>query len=246
MRFSDKKLKLGLYVYYSAFSLIIFILTAVCEQILPTQTLVKSLILFSCFVFIGGVCIYIVNQSIKKPIIAFILGALAIGLLVLYLTGDYKENYDMNIYNQYRSNLNKYSDTPERKDFELNTGIDDKGLIHATLWQTVIQEGLIQKDFPLMIEGIYIWWLCFNNDFYEKYDRIYRPVEPDYKFLPGDVTLINNHICVFYKDNGNCHIWMTCDKCVRKLYFYNKNYLDKSAKVYRVIKFCEINRQKSK
>ncbi|MBQ0105566.1 MAG: hypothetical protein KBT47_05980, partial [Armatimonadetes bacterium] len=157
---------------------------------LPTNFWVKSLIVLSCVTFSAGILIYIINESIKKPIISVIMITMILALFGLYVfKADKTEKY--NLSQRYANRIIRYEGSEYGKGFEIRGKTDSAGLVHS-LWSSMVLAGESKRDFLLMAKGFRLWLLDLEN--YDlRADRygFFDPVSEENPRL-GDVC--------FYKD----------------------------------------------
>lgn len=209
MNFSGKKLTISFYGYFSSLIIFLFIITGICERVLPTGGFVKCLIILSILFFFGGILVYIINESRQKPIISVILIAMILSLAGLYYFG--KSDTDKyNLKERYVNRLLIYKNVPVKEGFEIKTAIDTWGLVHS-FWYPMVKTGILKRNMPLVYSGFYLWLKDFHNyNLKEDTFRCFEPVSQKKSTQAGDIWIDGEkvRICLFANEKKKEYKWI--------------------------------------
>lgn len=209
MKFSEKKLTISFYGYFSSLIIFLFIITGICERVLPTGGFVKGLILLSIALFSVGILVYIINESRQKPIISVILIAMILSLAGLYYFG--KSDTDRyNLKERYVNRLLIYKNVPVKEGFEIKTATDTWGLVHS-FWYPMVRAGILKRNMPLIYSGFYLWLKDFHSyDFKEDRLKCFELLSRKKKTQAGDIWTDGEKvlICLFANESKNEYKWI--------------------------------------
>lgn len=209
MNFSGKKLTISFYGYFSSLIIFLFIITGICERVLPTGGFVKGLILLSIVVFAVGILVYIINESRQKPIISVILIAMILSLAGLYYFGkSHTDRY--NLKERYANRLLIYKNVPVKEGFEIKTATDTWGLVHS-FWYPMVRAGILKRNIPLVCSGFSLWLKNFRNyDFKEDRLKCFEPLSQKKSTQTGDIWADGEkvRICISANEKKKEYKWI--------------------------------------
>ena len=203
----NKKWTLSFYAFSSIVILIMFLITAIVEHTMPMGFNVKVLISLSTVMFLVAGGIYLFNECRKKPVIVFILVGALLGLFILVNLHETKEKF-IDLENVFCSNVCKYVGAEYKEGFALSKKIDDVNLVKSAMWQSLLKESIVNKNFHSFVKFYYYWWdSCEREKLKDNKHQFFDLIKPE-KYNRGDVAYVNGHFRIFIRYIGTEELWV--------------------------------------
>jgi len=231
----NKRIVFSIYRYYLLFFAILMTITATSICLFPMNIFVKILISSVSFGFLCGICLLLLRQIKRNPIIIIFLTGIfvfVIGYFLTYNPSVFKRDKSTIEY-KYCSYVKKWQGTPYKKNGESKYGIDSNGIAKSSMWQSMLKYSLKNSDWELLFHKCPVFWwrdLSDQDIVNGKYNYTYQKGTyvslydiPEENLDNGDMIYIQRHeLLLIYIGNNEC-IYSNKTAGVTKLNLHNKD-----------------------